>query len=257
MTLHQPWASLVAVGAKTIETRSWSTTYRGPLLIHAAARKPDVEMLEDGYAGEIGDVDARWFQWCQSEDDPRPDEWWLYDCTSADVETPTPGAMWNMPLGAVVASCQLIDCVPIVDGLGGVDDPLPRVCNCIEWDKGLRLMRPFEYPSEDVSAQLPFGDFSPGRWAWLLDDVKPTTERCPRCWGRPKRPDVRIEGGSRSCWHCNRTLTFNMMRDDGGDCDCREARAESCPTCLRASVCEPVPMGGKQGLWTPAWEIAA
>lgn len=40
LTLWQPWASLVAVGAKKWETRSWSTKYRGPLLIHAAMRKP-------------------------------------------------------------------------------------------------------------------------------------------------------------------------------------------------------------------------
>lgn len=38
--MWQPWASLVAVGAKQWETRSWGTTYRGPLLIHAALRKP-------------------------------------------------------------------------------------------------------------------------------------------------------------------------------------------------------------------------
>lgn len=36
LTLTQPWASLVATGAKQIETRSWSTRYRGPLAIHAA-----------------------------------------------------------------------------------------------------------------------------------------------------------------------------------------------------------------------------
>jgi hypothetical protein len=33
--LDQPWASLIAAGIKTIETRDWSTTYRGPLAIHA------------------------------------------------------------------------------------------------------------------------------------------------------------------------------------------------------------------------------
>ena len=37
LTLTQPWATLVAIGAKRIETRSWATKYRGPLLIHAAA----------------------------------------------------------------------------------------------------------------------------------------------------------------------------------------------------------------------------
>ncbi len=40
LTLTQPWASLVAIGAKTIETRSWSTSYRGPLAIHAAKGFP-------------------------------------------------------------------------------------------------------------------------------------------------------------------------------------------------------------------------
>lgn len=40
LTLTQPWASLVAVGAKRIETRSWGTVYRGPLAIHAAKTVP-------------------------------------------------------------------------------------------------------------------------------------------------------------------------------------------------------------------------
>lgn len=37
ITLMQPWATLVAIGAKRLETRSWSTNYRGPLAIHAGA----------------------------------------------------------------------------------------------------------------------------------------------------------------------------------------------------------------------------
>jgi len=39
-SLTQPWATLVAIGAKRIETRSWSTPYRGELLIHAAKGFP-------------------------------------------------------------------------------------------------------------------------------------------------------------------------------------------------------------------------
>lgn len=38
LTLHQPWASLCALGFKWIETRSWKTDYRGPLLIHAGQK---------------------------------------------------------------------------------------------------------------------------------------------------------------------------------------------------------------------------
>jgi hypothetical protein len=35
ITILQPWASLIACGAKQIETRSWATKYRGPIAIHA------------------------------------------------------------------------------------------------------------------------------------------------------------------------------------------------------------------------------
>jgi len=36
LSLTQPWASLIAIGVKKIETRSWRTHYRGPLAIHAS-----------------------------------------------------------------------------------------------------------------------------------------------------------------------------------------------------------------------------
>lgn len=36
LTLTQPYATLVAIGEKRLETRSWRTSYRGPLAIHAA-----------------------------------------------------------------------------------------------------------------------------------------------------------------------------------------------------------------------------
>jgi activating signal cointegrator 1 len=38
LSINQPWATLIAFGAKRIETRSWSTSYRGPLAIHASGR---------------------------------------------------------------------------------------------------------------------------------------------------------------------------------------------------------------------------
>jgi hypothetical protein len=46
ISLWQPWASLVALGEKKIETRSWRPRQEGPLLIHAAKRwKPDQQNL--------------------------------------------------------------------------------------------------------------------------------------------------------------------------------------------------------------------
>jgi activating signal cointegrator 1 len=38
ITLYQPWASLIALGLKRYETRSWATGYRGPIAIHAGKR---------------------------------------------------------------------------------------------------------------------------------------------------------------------------------------------------------------------------
>ncbi len=52
LSLWEPWASLMAVGAKRIETRSWPTRYRGPLLICAAKRPMD------GPSREIADMAA-------------------------------------------------------------------------------------------------------------------------------------------------------------------------------------------------------
>ena len=40
LTVKQPWATLVAIGAKRIETRSWATRYRGLIAIHAAKGFP-------------------------------------------------------------------------------------------------------------------------------------------------------------------------------------------------------------------------
>lgn len=38
LSLWQPWAHLMEIGAKQNETRSWSTSYRGTLAIHAAKK---------------------------------------------------------------------------------------------------------------------------------------------------------------------------------------------------------------------------
>lgn len=40
LTLWQPWASLMARGFKKVETRSWTTKYRGEVAIHAAKKIP-------------------------------------------------------------------------------------------------------------------------------------------------------------------------------------------------------------------------
>lgn len=41
LSVQQPWANLIASGEKTIETRTWSTNHRGPLLI-VSSRRPAI-----------------------------------------------------------------------------------------------------------------------------------------------------------------------------------------------------------------------
>jgi hypothetical protein len=42
ISLQQPFASLLTIGAKTIETRPWPTSYRGPMIIHAQSLSESV-----------------------------------------------------------------------------------------------------------------------------------------------------------------------------------------------------------------------
>lgn len=38
ISIKEPWASLIKEKIKTIETRSWRTSYRGPIYIHVSKR---------------------------------------------------------------------------------------------------------------------------------------------------------------------------------------------------------------------------
>jgi hypothetical protein len=68
ITVKQPWASLICSGLKDIENRTWKTSFRGRILIHAS-QKPDYdiiytnnkgirEVLEDEGFLYIDDIDA-------------------------------------------------------------------------------------------------------------------------------------------------------------------------------------------------------
>ena len=126
LTLTQPWASLVAIGAKKIETRGWKTSYRGPLAIHAAKGFPK----------------------------------WAREFTTESVVYEAVKVRFNQghcglpayPLGMVVATCNLVDILPTetVGCLPGVFD---------------------DYPELDNPDERAFGDYTAGRWAWVLEDV--------------------------------------------------------------------------------------
>lgn len=46
LSVRNPYAALIVSGIKTIENRSWSTRYRGPLLIHAGVA-PHADSIDE------------------------------------------------------------------------------------------------------------------------------------------------------------------------------------------------------------------
>lgn len=114
ITLWQPWATLVAIGAKQVETRSWDTPHRGPLAIHAALTDRHID-----FAGH-------------------PSFW--TPLSSAGYRTP-----YDLPLGKVVAVCKLTD----------------------TWSTNDQAKL-----GELSEEELAFGDYSPNRFAWVLEEIE-------------------------------------------------------------------------------------
>lgn len=98
ITLWQPHASLVAVRAKKIETRSWPTKYRGPLAIHAAQKWND----------ELSSMLSLWeFQTGLSPLVGMPLDFSKQTWSGVKEE--------HLPRGAVIAICNMVDCIPTDD----------------------------------------------------------------------------------------------------------------------------------------------
>jgi hypothetical protein len=138
ITLHQPCASLVAMGEKKIETRSWSTKYRGPLAIHAGKK-----FTQD----QLNLCCKEPFREAISKMDLKP---WSYGL-----------------FGYVIAVCRLVDCIQI-----------PSTASILKyWASVFSLFPPMTSQFKHVSIppsspELDFGDYTPGRYAWILDEVE-------------------------------------------------------------------------------------
>jgi hypothetical protein len=135
LSLWQPWATAIARGAKKIETRGWATKYRGPLLIHAARTKVGLDVVR-----------------------AEPLLW-------AAVLAPVPpqtivSAFQALPFGALVARCELVDCVSTNDV-----ETLRAACR--------RLGEKYSPHEREL------GNYDRGRWAWLLRDIRPLAEPVP------------------------------------------------------------------------------
>lgn len=168
LTLTQPYATLVAIGAKQIETRSWATSYRGPIAIHAGAG-----------LGLVGGVAGLW-DLCHA--DPFRgvlDHFgWLAD-----------PAYW-LPRGAIVAVAELVDCLPVdrlTLGSGFVELIRRSDMSALRWTL--------------TDQERAFGDYSAGRSAWLLAEVRWLQKPIPcrgalGLWAVPADVEAQLQGAT-------------------------------------------------------------
>lgn len=84
LSLWEPWASCMAMGWKTWETRHWKTSYRGPLAIHAAK---NMSAIKDLTPLELEDL--------------------AKDTCDVNLNLPK---IW--PFGSILCVVELVDCVP-------------------------------------------------------------------------------------------------------------------------------------------------
>jgi hypothetical protein len=143
LTLHQPWATLIALGAKQYETRSWGTDYRGPLAIHAGKNTEALEEMAAYYRREreLGEPLSETCRRLPANSSAALAYFFREIIrehpVTADLKRFTLGML---PRGAVVATAQLVAV-------------LRRV-----------------YPLD--SQEEAFGNFEPGRYFWQLEDVR-------------------------------------------------------------------------------------
>lgn len=85
LSVRQPWASLIANGRKTIELRSWSTKYRGPIrIISGVSKWTGKTPYPDGPRGvtlceaELADVRPATPEDTDAAGLPPPDGWFAW-----------------------------------------------------------------------------------------------------------------------------------------------------------------------------------
>jgi activating signal cointegrator 1 len=158
LSLTAPYGTLIALAekhpelGKHIETRSWSTSYRGPLAIHQAKGPGDFRNFK-----AILDL-------CGTQ--PFFDSL-MHIVPNYDVYCDRNAIFERLPLGAIVATCELVDCVPAWPDWASVE---PHFI-------GERGDQVWHVPPAEP--EWSFGNYSPGRFAWLLADIRALPEPIP------------------------------------------------------------------------------
>ncbi len=157
ISLWQPWASLIACGAKPYETRSWAPPrdlIGATIAIHAAKKidKGAVEFAEDLMYGQH---EAGGFELADK-----------LEASMKGADDKQMGIFGHavMPIGCIVATARLEAAFKLGAPADWATPPAARIERRLS--SGLVTQTQSCVPYDD------FGDYAPGRWAWLLTNVK-------------------------------------------------------------------------------------
>lgn len=188
ITIHQPWATLIAIGAKRWETRSRPAPAKHigqRIAIHAAARRPDPHVLDHGRYVVAPILDA--FPGSTYGDDVRVahrgHRLIVHGEAARRGRLSMPGTTTHaLPLGAIVATATLAESLPIrePDALTIYADAMVT-CTAhvlLEHPAVPASVARFEH-AVDISDQLTLGHWHPDMWAWRLTDIEPLPEPIP------------------------------------------------------------------------------
>lgn len=156
ITAHQPYPSLVAAWAKSVETRPRPTKYRGVVGIHASQR---LYTAADKQAN-------------------RP----LWHAVHDRLDLERNDGVYLLPYGSIVAVALLVDSVPIVEDCGAHFTPFngPTDPGVIITRQDRALARLWVgRESTDLTAQVPFGDYTEGRYGHVLANIVRLPEPVP------------------------------------------------------------------------------
>ena len=118
LNVKQPWAWLIANGYKGIETRTWATRYRGPLLIVASKGKMN-KIIKKVFHEQFPSAEVDYGQAVCVVD--------LVDCrlmTTADEESAA-CSIYDRAHSWVLRNTRKINPFPVKGQLGLYDTPVP------------------------------------------------------------------------------------------------------------------------------------